>query len=54
MCSSREIAYEFYKNVIALRPERKLEQIKMIMTRGKDDDETLYNLLGSKEYRNTI
>ncbi|GHS84892.1 restriction endonuclease subunit R [Bacteroidia bacterium] len=54
VCSSREIAYEFYKNVIALRPEWELEQIKMIMTRGKDDGETLYNLLGSKEYRKTL
>ncbi|KAA6302387.1 MAG: Type-1 restriction enzyme R protein [Candidatus Ordinivivax streblomastigis] len=29
-------------------------QIKMIMTRGKDDDETLYALLGTKEYRKTL
>jgi type I restriction enzyme R subunit len=75
VCSSREIAYELYKNIIALRPEwneikvaadneilseedkkkiKPLERIKMIMTRGKDDDETLYNLLGTKEYRKTL
>ena len=75
VCSSREIAYEFYKNVIALRPEwnevlvaeegvelsekdqkeiKPMERIKMIMTRGKDDDETLYNLLGTKEYRKEL
>ncbi|KAA6328477.1 Type-1 restriction enzyme R protein, partial [termite gut metagenome] len=75
VCSRREIAYEFYKNVIALRPEwneiksvadkdilsdeekkkiKPLERIKMIMTRGKDDDETLYTLLGTKEYRKTL
>lgn len=75
VCSSREIAYEFFKNVIALRPgwneikvsedgavlsdkEQKeikpMERIKMIMTRGKDDDETLYNLLGTKEHRKEL
>ncbi len=75
VCSSREIAYEFYKNVIELRPgwseikvaadgieiseeEQKkikpMERIKMIMTRGKDDDETFYKLLGTKEYRKTL
>jgi type I restriction enzyme R subunit len=75
VCSSREIAYEFYKKVIDLRPEwneikiaadneilsdeekikiKPLERIKMIMTRGKDDDETLYKLLGTKEYRKAL
>jgi type I restriction enzyme R subunit len=75
VCSSREIAYEFYKNVIAIRPEWKevkaaaeneelsedeqkkikpMERIKMIMTRGKDDDETLYKLLGTSDYRKTL
>lgn len=75
VCSSREIAYELYKNIIALRPEwneikavadgeevseeeqkkiKPMERIKMIMTRGKDDDETLYKLLGTSEYRKTL
>lgn len=75
VCSSRPIAYEFYKNVIALRPEwneiksvadeeevseeeqkkiKPMERIKMIMTRGKDDDETLYKMLGTSEYRKTL
>jgi type I restriction enzyme R subunit len=75
VCSSREIAYEFYKNVIALRPEwneiksaadeedvseeeqkkiKPMERIKMVMTRGKDDDETLYKLLGTSDYRKTL
>jgi len=75
VCSSREIAYEFYKNVIALRPEwnelkasadeeelseeenkkiKPMERIKMIMTRGKDDDETLYKLLGTSDHRKTL
>ena len=72
VCSSREIAYEFYKNVIDLRPEwnkvkvaadgeiiteeeqkkiKPMERIKMIMTRGKDDELMLYKLLGTSEYR---
>lgn len=75
VCSSREIAYEFFKNVIELRPEwneikasandealteeelqkiKPMERIKMIMTRGKDDDETLYKLLGTSDYRKTL
>jgi len=75
VCSSRPIAYEFYKEVIALRPEwsdikvaeagadlsdkerreiKPMEQIKMIMTRGKDDPEDLYNMLGDKKYRKEL
>jgi type I restriction enzyme R subunit len=75
VCSTREIAYEFYNNVIELRPEwnevrvadngavltekeqreiKPMERIKMIMTRGKDDPEKLYNLLGTKEYRKEL
>ncbi len=75
VCSTREIAYEFYKNVIALRPEwsevreakegavlseeekekiKPMERIKMIMTRGKDDGETLYKMLGTKAYREEL
>lgn len=70
--SSREIAYGFYKEVIALRPEwaevrvcaegvelsepqRKeilpMERIKMVMTRGQDDEKALYDLLGNKDER---
>lgn len=72
---SRQIAFEFYKNVIALRPEwaevktheedaeltekekrdlKPMERIKMVMTRNQDDDEKLYNLLGTKEYRKEL
>ena len=75
VCSKREIAYNFYKAVIALRPEwaevkvceegseltkkekreiKPMEKIKMIMTRGKDDEKTLYDLLGTKEYRKEL
>lgn len=31
-----------------------LEKLKMIMTRNKDDEKALYNLLGTKEYRKTL
>lgn len=75
VCSSRPIAYEFYKNVIELRPDwaevmvaepgvelsekdkreiKPIERIKMVMTRGKDDPEDLYNLIGTKEYRKEL
>ncbi|RJP91588.1 MAG: type I restriction endonuclease subunit R [Desulfobacteraceae bacterium] len=73
--SSRPIAYEFYKEVINLRPEwaevkvcdegaelsdkerkeiKPMERIKMVMTRGKDDPEALYNLLGTPDYRKEL
>ncbi|MBD2780913.1 type I restriction endonuclease subunit R [Xenorhabdus szentirmaii] len=72
VCASRDIAWEFYKQLKAIRPtwfeiqqpsndieltpveKEKLlpsEMVKMIMTRDKDDEKTLYDLLGSKEYR---
>ena len=72
VCSSRTIAYAFYKEVVALRPrwaealaceegaqltekDKKdllpMEKIKMIMTRGKDDNRDMYNLLGDKAHR---
>ncbi len=70
--SSRQVAYDFYKQVIALRPEwaevrvaaegveltekqqkeiLPMETIKMVMTRGKDDEKALYDLLGNKDER---
>ncbi|MFV8467362.1 type I restriction endonuclease subunit R [Flavobacterium sp. LB1P62] len=72
VCSSRPIAYEFYKNVLELRPEwgeikvcddgviltdkekkeiKPMERMKMVMTRGKDDPEDMYYLLGTKDDR---
>lgn len=75
VCSNRNIAFAFYKNVITLRPQwaevmvaepgvdltekekreiKPMERIKMVMTRGKDDPEELYNLLGTKEYRKEL
>ncbi|EBA00677.1 type I restriction endonuclease subunit R [Marinobacter sp. ELB17] len=35
----------------ALKP---LERVKMIMTRGQDDEKELYDLLGSKDYRKDL
>jgi len=70
--SSRQIAYDFYQQVIARRPEwaevrvcaegvelsdqKKKEilpmaRIQMVMTRGKDDEKALYDLLGNKDER---
>jgi len=31
-----------------------IERVKMIMTRGKDDPEEMYNILGTKEYRKEL
>ncbi len=73
--SSREIAYDLYKEIIALRPEwaevresdstskltkaekrelKPIEKIKMVMTRNQDDEKTLFDLLGTKEYRREL
>jgi len=70
VCSNRQIAYEFYKNIIKIRPlwnklpesdlledkedSKPVEFIKMVMTRGKDDPKELYDLLGTKEYRKEL
>ena len=75
VCSNRFIAYELYKNVIALRPnwaevmaseqgaeltdkEKKeikpMARLKMVMTRGRDDEKALYDILGTKEYRKEL
>ena len=54
VCSNRSIAYDLYKQIVALRPEWEAEKIKMVMTRSKDDNETLYNLLGNDEDRKKL
>ena len=51
VCSSRPIAYDLYKQIIALRPEWEAERIKLVMTREKDDNPELYALCGSDEDR---
>jgi type I restriction enzyme R subunit len=75
VCASREIAWDFYRQLKDFRPawfevkqapdgvelteqeQKELppsEMVKMVMTRGKDDDAKLYELLGSKEYRKEL
>ncbi|MBR2772498.1 MAG: type I restriction endonuclease subunit R [Bacteroidales bacterium] len=75
VCSNRSIAYELYKQIVALRPhwvtqpakEKKeyhdysmaaestplygSDRIRLIMTRNKDDEPELYDLLGTDEDR---
>ncbi|MUK42535.1 HsdR family type I site-specific deoxyribonuclease [Aliivibrio fischeri] len=75
VCSSRDIAYDFYKQVKLLRPEWFVEKhavdgveltekekkeilpsemVKLVMTRGKDDEREQYDLLGTKDYRKEL
>ncbi len=54
VCSSRAIAYDLYRQIIALRPEWEGEMIKMVMTRSKDDDPALFQLLGTDEDRKRL
>jgi type I restriction enzyme, R subunit len=73
--SSRPIAWNLYKEIIALRPQwaeikpceegtelteeekkelKPIEKIKMVMTRHKDDEKALYDMLGTKETRKEL
>ncbi|MBP1644753.1 MAG: type site-specific deoxyribonuclease, HsdR family [Bacteroidetes bacterium] len=75
VCSSREIAYELYKNIIELRPNWKekleaeegstlterekqeimpIERLKLVMTRNKDDDKELWDMLGNSDNRKEL
>ena len=54
VCSSRQIAYDLYKQILAIRPEWKAERIKMVMTRTKDDELDLYEILGTDEDRKKL
>ena len=64
VCSNRFIAYDLYKQIIALRPEwaekigdsehTPVERIKLVMTRDKDDDPKLRELIGSDEDRKAL
>ena len=54
VCSNRQIAYDLYKQIIALRPEWEAKRIKMVMTRSKDDEKTLYDLLGNDDDRKKL
>ncbi|MDN3203782.1 type I restriction endonuclease subunit R [Algoriphagus sediminis] len=75
VCSNRQIAFQLYQEILALRPEwgevitaaegvelsekeqkeiLPMARINMVMTRGKDDPEALYNLLGTKDDRKEL
>ena len=64
VCSNREIAYNLYQQIIALRPdwERKVgsqdqmpvERIRLVMTREKDDEQKLRDLIGSEDDRREL
>jgi type I restriction enzyme R subunit len=78
VCANRQIAWDFYKEVVELRPEwaevkqvaegesldglsekaakevKPMERIKLIMTRGQNDEEALYDMLGTVEYRKEL
>ena len=75
VCASRKIAYNLYKEIIALKPqwveikecddgvelsekERKeikpIEKIKLVMTRGKDDNKDQYDAIGPKEEKKEL
>jgi type I restriction enzyme R subunit len=73
--SSRPIAYDLYKEIIALRPQwtalkeceegaeltaeemrelKPVAKINMVMSRQRDDQKVLYDLLGTKENRKEL
>ena len=68
--NSRENAYKLYKEIVSFRPNwktekllnsdknypksKKIEKIKLIMTRNKDDEKNLYNLVGNKKNRKKL
>lgn len=75
VCSNRAIAYRFWQELIALRPQwnevlvcepgarlsdkdrreiKPMEQVKLIMTRGKDDPKALWDMLGTQDYRKEL
>jgi type I restriction enzyme R subunit len=75
VCCSRPIAWQFYKNVLELRPDwadvraceeeaeltnkekkeiKPIPKMMLVMTRGKDDEKELYDLLGTSEDRKEL
>ena len=72
VCMNRNIAYDFYKIIVEMRPQwsekkisedeaaltdkekkelKPIEKIKLVMTRNKDDEPALYEMLGTKDDR---
>ena len=68
VCANRRIAYKFYKLLIEQRPAwaeekitsaddketKPIAMVNLVMTRDKDDELEMYNLLGSKEDRKEL
>ena len=75
VCTNRNIAYNFYKLLLEMRPQwgekrlcadgveindkdkkelKPIETVCMVMTRNKDDEPELFNLLGTKEDRKEL
>jgi len=67
VCSNRNIAFDLYKIIRELRPEwvipqentgekdaKPIENIRLVMTRNKDDEKELYDLLGTSEDRKEL
>lgn len=72
VCTSRPIAYNLYKEILAIRPQwgeatltdkltekeqekiKPIERVKLVMTRNKDDEKELWDLLGTKEDRKEL
>ena len=70
VCSSRQTAFDVYKNIVKLRPDWKkkvsskknldkkkyspIEKINLVITRNKDDKKELHKLAGNKKYRETL
>lgn len=72
VCASRPIAYNLYKEILAICPEwgeatltdkltekeqekiKPIERVKLVMTRNKDDEKELWDLLGTKEDRKEL
>jgi type I restriction enzyme R subunit len=54
VCSSRHIAYDLYKQIVSFRPEWEENRVKMVMTRSKDDEQRLYELLGGDDDRKKL
>lgn len=67
VCASRKIAWELYKRIIKLKPDWAVPKsysetkesiavpkINLVMTRSKDDEKELYDLLGTNEDREKL
>jgi len=55
VCADRILAFRLLKEIIAIRPDwKQLEKIKMVATQGDNDEKELYDICGTKEYRQKL